>query len=187
MSDPRPAKPKLRWYQFSLRSLLIAILMLGVFFGWLGGKVQRIRSERNAVAEIQSIGGIVYYGYCGSVGGGPWPLESERSEAKYNTADKLSSSFALFEGVFLTLRGGVRRSTLNRWSLNSCMGLRQGVGQPARLRNSIIWARAFFASLLLIGSVRNFSCQLSRRKVVSMSAKDGSSLRRYQGRSGNWR
>jgi len=43
----------------------------------------------------------------------------------------------------------------------------------------------FFASLLWIGSRRILSCQLNRRRVVSMSANDGSSFCGYQGRSGN--
>jgi hypothetical protein len=72
--DSRPAKPERRWYQFSLRTLLVFVAVVGVGLGWLGGKVRRIRNEQNAVAEIQSIGGKVYYGFLGSVGGGPWPL-----------------------------------------------------------------------------------------------------------------
>ncbi len=52
MNDSVPPKPKLRWYQFSLRTLLIATLVTGVFFGWLGTRLQRARKNREAEAEV---------------------------------------------------------------------------------------------------------------------------------------
>ena len=99
----------------------------------------------------------------------------------------LSSGFALFEGVVWVFRGDVDRGALDRWGLDSRKGSRLGVGQPARLRNSMSWASCFFASLFAKGSRRNLSRQLNRRRVVSMSANEGSFFLRYQGRSGNWR
>jgi len=62
MDDSNPSKPKLRWYQFSLRSLLLFVLVAGMGFGWLGSMVQPIRNEVNAVAEIQGMGGTVTRG-----------------------------------------------------------------------------------------------------------------------------
>jgi len=59
----------------------------------------------------------------------------------------LSSGFALFEGVVSLFRGDVDRGALDRWGLDSRKGSRLGVGQPARLRNSISWASCFFAGL----------------------------------------
>ena len=48
----------------------------------------------------------------------------------------------------------------------------------------MIGARCFSASLPGNGSVRIFSCQLARRRVVSMSAKEGSPLLRIPGTIG---
>jgi len=53
MNDSDRPKRKLRWYQFSLRTLLLFVAVAGIGFGWLGGKLQRARKERAAVAEIQ--------------------------------------------------------------------------------------------------------------------------------------
>ncbi|GAG00638.1 unnamed protein product, partial [marine sediment metagenome] len=57
MNDSNPAKPKLRWYQFSLRTLLLFVMVAGMGLGWLGSKVQPIRDEQNAVADIRRMGG----------------------------------------------------------------------------------------------------------------------------------
>jgi len=55
MNDSGPPRPNLRWYQFSLRTLLIAVLVLGVFLGWLGSGLQRARKNRQAEAQIRSV------------------------------------------------------------------------------------------------------------------------------------
>ncbi len=36
MNDSCPVKPKRRWYQFSLRALLVFVLVAGTGLGWLG-------------------------------------------------------------------------------------------------------------------------------------------------------
>ena len=41
MNDSDPHKPKRCRYQLRVRMLLIAVLVLGVFFGWLGSRLQR--------------------------------------------------------------------------------------------------------------------------------------------------
>ena len=48
-----------RWFQFSLRGFLV-VLTIGCL--WLGWKVERAQSQREAVAKIESVGAIVYYG-----------------------------------------------------------------------------------------------------------------------------
>jgi hypothetical protein len=50
MTDSDPPKPKGRWYQFRLRTLLLVRLVLGVLFGWIGSRLQRARENREAVA-----------------------------------------------------------------------------------------------------------------------------------------
>ena len=41
--------PKLRWYQFSLRSLLLFVLACSLVCSWLGVKMQRAREQKQAV------------------------------------------------------------------------------------------------------------------------------------------
>ena len=59
MNDSNPPKPKLRWYQFSLRTLLIVVLVLGVGLGLLGRKVQRIRREEEAALKFVEMRGMI--------------------------------------------------------------------------------------------------------------------------------
>ncbi len=47
-----------RWYQFSLRSLLVFTLILGAAGGWLGKKIEQKRRERLAVEAIRKAGSI---------------------------------------------------------------------------------------------------------------------------------
>ena len=54
------AMTRRRWLQFSLRGFLIALTALAV---WLGWKAERARRQREAVAAIKAIGGIVQYGW----------------------------------------------------------------------------------------------------------------------------
>lgn len=52
--------PKRRWLQFSLRTLVLSVLVLGVGFGWV---TERVRRQRQAVSKIGSYGGQVTYDY----------------------------------------------------------------------------------------------------------------------------
>jgi Leucine Rich repeat len=56
-------KPKRRWLQFSLRTLMVLMLVLGCGFGWLGMKVKQAREQREAVKAIRAVGGDVVYDY----------------------------------------------------------------------------------------------------------------------------
>ena len=63
MSEPVPqtgaTKHKLRWYQFSLQSLLLFVTVFGVSLGWIGSLVKRIHDQRVIVRRIESRGGHV--------------------------------------------------------------------------------------------------------------------------------
>jgi hypothetical protein len=59
MNEP----PKRRWFQFSLRSLLIFVLALAIPCAWLGHSIEKKRKEREAVEAILKAGGIVVYDY----------------------------------------------------------------------------------------------------------------------------
>jgi hypothetical protein len=52
-----------RWYQFSLRSLLIFTAVVAVFIGWLAAKVERKAADRETVEAIVKAGGRAYYDY----------------------------------------------------------------------------------------------------------------------------
>jgi hypothetical protein len=51
-------RPKRRWLQFSLRSLFIACTVIAIACGTF---IQHIRTQRQAVGEIRSLGGYVSY------------------------------------------------------------------------------------------------------------------------------
>ncbi len=54
---------KLHWFQFSLRTLLVVTVVLGLACGWLANNAERKRRERDAVAAIQKVGGSAFYDY----------------------------------------------------------------------------------------------------------------------------
>ncbi len=49
----QPPKPKRRWYQFSLKTLLVVMLVSTVVVGWIGGRVRQARVNRERVAAIE--------------------------------------------------------------------------------------------------------------------------------------
>ncbi|GAF71284.1 unnamed protein product, partial [marine sediment metagenome] len=51
MNDSRPPKPKLRWFQFSLRMLLLFVLVAGAGFGLYGRKLLQDRNLRRLAEE----------------------------------------------------------------------------------------------------------------------------------------
>jgi hypothetical protein len=53
-------KPTRRWIQFSVRTLLVLIAAIAVL---MGVKVNQARRQRDAVADIQALGGWVHYDY----------------------------------------------------------------------------------------------------------------------------
>lgn len=62
---PQPAapKPKLRWYQFSLRSLLILVTLFAFACSWFTVKMQQAKRQRETIEAIRKLGGLVIYGY----------------------------------------------------------------------------------------------------------------------------
>jgi len=58
MTEP---KPKRRWYQFSLRTLLVVVLVLSPFFAWVGWELEKTRREQAVVGTIEAFGGWVEY------------------------------------------------------------------------------------------------------------------------------
>jgi hypothetical protein len=60
-STAEPPKRKRRWFQFSLRRLLIFTMLVAVLGGWLGNKIEQKRRQRAAAAAIIKNSGSVSY------------------------------------------------------------------------------------------------------------------------------
>ena len=62
-------KPKRRWYQFSLRTLLICITVGSVWLGWSMYRWRRQQAEqRKAVAAVKELGGSASFRYTSYAG-----------------------------------------------------------------------------------------------------------------------
>jgi hypothetical protein len=58
-----PPHPKLRWYQYRLRSLFLLMLLATIPLGWLSVKLKAAREQKAAVEAIQELDGDVCYDY----------------------------------------------------------------------------------------------------------------------------
>ena len=58
-----PPKRKRRWFQFSLRTLLIFTAIAAVAVGWLGKRMEQKRNEREAMEALVKLGCYVEYDY----------------------------------------------------------------------------------------------------------------------------
>ena len=61
MDDSRPTKPKRRWYQFSLRALLVFVAMCAIACSWFAVEMHQAAKRRAAIAEIIKLDGAVLY------------------------------------------------------------------------------------------------------------------------------
>jgi len=61
VADPQPTapKPKLRWFQYSLRTLLVVVTLFAIPCSWLAVKRQQARREREIATEIEKMGGTM--------------------------------------------------------------------------------------------------------------------------------
>ena len=63
MTNETPnTKPRRRWYQFSLRTLLIVVTLSAVPLGWVGWKLEQGRRQRPTIAWVGKMGGSVQFG-----------------------------------------------------------------------------------------------------------------------------
>jgi len=69
----KPREPRLRWFQYSLSTLLLAVLLVSIGMSWVAVRMQRARREREAVAAIVKLGGQVRYDYQVPQSGNPLP------------------------------------------------------------------------------------------------------------------
>jgi hypothetical protein len=61
--QPAAIKTNRRWYQYSLRTLLIIVTLFAVACSWFAVKMQQAKRQREAVEEILRLGGILLYDY----------------------------------------------------------------------------------------------------------------------------
>ena len=54
-----PKRNPLRWFQFSLRGLLIAVTLCAVPCSWLAVRLRHAKRQREAAAEIEKLGGKI--------------------------------------------------------------------------------------------------------------------------------
>ena len=62
-SKAEPPKHKRRWFQFSLRTLLIFTVVCAIGFALVAKKIERKHQELAAVNAIRKLGGYAYYDY----------------------------------------------------------------------------------------------------------------------------
>lgn len=62
-SKTRSSLGKRCWLQFSLRTLLLVVLLASAGMSWMVVKVQQARRQRQAVEAIRALGGFVTYDY----------------------------------------------------------------------------------------------------------------------------
>ena len=86
-TTPTTPKPRRRWLQFSLRTLMVLMLVLGCGLGWLASKIIRAREQREAVKAIEELGGRVDWkpasggitrtaaAWVGKLMGGDWSVD----------------------------------------------------------------------------------------------------------------
>jgi len=76
---PTTPKHRLRWYQYSLRSLLVLTVLVAIGGSWFAWKKQQVERQRAAVRAIKELGGASLYDWeldditLGKQGAGPPP------------------------------------------------------------------------------------------------------------------
>ncbi len=58
-----PPKRKRRWFQFSLRTLLLLVLICAIGSAWVAPRLQRAQYQKTAVEAILKDGGVVWYDF----------------------------------------------------------------------------------------------------------------------------
>jgi hypothetical protein len=71
-SQPKAPAHKLRWFQYSLRSLMLLVLLVSLGMSWVAVRMKRTRQEDEAVEEIRKLGGYALYDYQFSHSGNPF-------------------------------------------------------------------------------------------------------------------
>jgi hypothetical protein len=73
LKGQRPPAPQRRRFQYSLRTLLLLVLLASLGMSWFAVKIHRARAQRAAVIAIKKLGGSVRYDYQMALGATQWP------------------------------------------------------------------------------------------------------------------
>jgi hypothetical protein len=134
---PEPPKRKRRWFQFSLRSLLIFTTIVALGSGWFRAKIVKAQKQRAAIEAIEKSGGMVLYDYQVDSSGGiipnakppviswPWTLFGRdcflpvaeavlRSGNEINRLDDLNELRVLHLCGYVVVDGGLSPATVIR-------------------------------------------------------------------------
>ena len=60
-------KRRRRWFQFSLRTLFVFVLVVSIMMSWLGSKIARPWRQKEAIDVVRSAGGLVKFSASSSV------------------------------------------------------------------------------------------------------------------------
>ena len=112
------AKPKRRWYQYSLRTLLVLMALVSVAMSWLVARCRRGR-QCAAVQAIQHLGGLVLYDYQVDVGRDP-----RRRTAAIRLVHALAGDDLLRSAALVDFSGNTRLTDADLQQLKSLPGLR---------------------------------------------------------------
>jgi hypothetical protein len=55
--------PSRRWFRFSLRTLLAAVAVLAIVFGWVAWRLDRAREQGRVLADLYSATGVSFVGF----------------------------------------------------------------------------------------------------------------------------
>jgi hypothetical protein len=129
-----PPKRKRRWFQFSLRTLLIFTTIVALGSGWFRARIAKARKQRAAIEAIEKSGGMVLYDYQVDLSGGlmpnakppvvswPWTLFGRdcylpvaeavlRSDHEINYLDELNELRVLRLDGYVVADGGLSPAT----------------------------------------------------------------------------
>jgi hypothetical protein len=56
-------KPRRRWFQYSLRSLMLAMFLASLAMSWVAVGMRRARQQKKVVEDIRGLGGDIRYDY----------------------------------------------------------------------------------------------------------------------------
>jgi hypothetical protein len=127
---PEPPKRKRRWYQFSLRTLLVGVLIAAIPCALLGRKIEQKRHERETVAAIRKARGIVKYDYADKTPSGPAWVRGLFGENFFNEVEAVYTLGKLSDETF---------ESLGEWTQLQDLGLEEsgitdaGLAHLARL------------------------------------------------------
>jgi hypothetical protein len=57
------SKARRRWYQFHLWHLFVLVLIAAIPCSWFGARMAKARRQREVVAEVEKLNGLVFYDY----------------------------------------------------------------------------------------------------------------------------